>query len=121
MDGPMKVDIRSEQVKKFFGGTIYRLHISVKMSERDKSALKASGLWLHALFTYTYLKTGERDDFLNANLFSTAYVDFANMQELDRAKEELLEGLHALRSRLDQQIEHAQEQKRGGTKESYEI
>jgi len=123
VEGPMKVNITTEEVPAAFSSrSKYRMHIDVQMSQKDREALKRSGLEMHKLFDYPHPKWEDQDaQYLNCHLFNTKYVDFPDMQALDRAKDELLEGLHALRSRLDQQRHHAQRQRAGQTQETFEI
>lgn len=116
LDGPMKVDLRTEQV-----GSKHRLHINVTMSQKDQLALEASGLLQNILFHYPNPKDPkEHFAYCNASLLYVHYVDFPNIAWRDQSKEDLLEGLHALRSRLDQQRQE-QHQPLTEKKESFEI
>jgi hypothetical protein len=130
-DGPMRVNLSVTDAPKGswsdqgiqFGTHWKRLNIDVAMSKQDRAALKTSGFEMHSLFRHRHPKMPDVEvDYLNIHLFNTPYVDFPNLQELDTAKAKLLDGLHALRTRLDQHREFEREQKRPrGNAETFEI
>jgi len=125
-DGPMKVDLRTQEISaktafQLISGskTAYRLHINVTMSKRDMDAMTNGGLDRLSLFSYRLPQGPEvMTDYFNSDLFRIRQVDFPNLTELDRSKDELTRGLHALRSRLDQAREH---KRAGGTREQFEL
>lgn len=117
-DGPMKINISMERL-----GKKHRLHIDVTMSKADQLALKNSGLEAHSLFRFPDPKNPEIEyDYCNLTLLHKKYVDFPNIQDCDYAKAQLIEGLYALRTRLDQQKDHERQASRPeGTRESFEL
>jgi hypothetical protein len=119
----MKVNIRTEQLTKGFSKTpVYRLHIDVKLSKKDILAMKNSGLATHTLFAYPNPKFPDQVLYYkHIFLFRLKYVDFPDIQELEKAKDELMQTLYFLRSRLDQTGTLIREQKHKGTSETFEI
>ncbi len=122
-EGPMKVSITQEEIKTpsishaLEGGrNWWRMHINIQLSERDAELYKRSGLMENELFSYP---TKEFPDvlisFTGHSIGMVKHADFPNVQRLEQAKEALIAGLYAVRSRLEAM-------KHGGTdKESLEI
>lgn len=114
--GPMKINIRTERINN----RKHRLHIDVVMSKKDQLALKQSGLEGHVLFQFPNPKFPDVNlNYCNLTLLHVRHVDFPDTQSCDHAKTMLIEGLYALRSRLDQRQEHQRLPET--TKESFEI
>jgi hypothetical protein len=117
--GPMKVNIRTEKLYQGF-----RLHIDVQLCQKDMLAMKNSGMELHELFPYPHPEFPDKlISYRNVHLYEVKYVDFPDIQALDKGKDELMMGLHFLRSRFDQTTELLQEQEHAPktTTETYEI
>jgi hypothetical protein len=114
---PMRVNLTTEQL----GSHKHRLHIDVKMSAADWEAVQQAGYGNHMLFEARGV-TSLDNHYAVGHLLRVRYVDFPDMQALQSAKGELLDGLHAMRSRIDAQKERkALERAHGPDKESFEI
>lgn len=114
---PMKVNLRTEQLKN----GKHRLYIDVKMSPDDWEGVKGTGLMNYWLFQQDGV-TDLDNHYSVAHLLRVTHVDFPDIQSKDRAKAELIDALHVLRTRIDQfHEERIQERTPQGTKESYDI
>jgi hypothetical protein len=119
--GPIKINLTVSDVTKgvmsehsAFGRNWKRLHIDVVLSQRDWDTMKSANIEDKELFGYRHPDYPEKIvSYTNRRLIDLKAVDFPNMAELDKAKEELLDGLYALRSRLDEQLYYAKRQERG--------
>jgi hypothetical protein len=95
---PMKVNLRTEQL----GQRKHRLHIDVKMCASDWEAIKQSGLGNLSLFEHE--RVTKLDNFYSVgHLLRVRHVDFDHMQDLEHAKDQFIEGMHSLRSRIESQ------------------
>lgn len=100
-EGPMKVNLEIEP-----RGSKHRLHIHVKMPKSDWDAVRAAGLGGYSLFEHKGVT--ELDNFYAVgHLLRVKHVDFDDLPDALAAKEAVVTGLHALRTRIDQQKEFA--------------
>jgi hypothetical protein len=117
-EGPMKIDVRTEHL----GKGKYRMYLDAVMSQRDQTALENSGLKDHALFFYPHPNYPDiPEPYEGRALFHIRHVDFPDIQSLNKAKDDLMKNLHAMRSQLDRTHTHQHEQKIGATSEKFEI
>jgi hypothetical protein len=93
-DGPMKVNLEIEQR----GPSRHRLHIDVKMTQKDWNALHAGGLHNNLMFEY-----GDGEHYVIGKISRVKYVDFDSLGEAEAAKEELISNLHIIRNHIDHQ------------------
>jgi hypothetical protein len=114
IEGPMKVKVSIEQIH----ARKHRLHIDVKMTKRDFEAIKQTGMASYALF-YKDGVTSLDNHYCPLHLASVKYVDFDDLAQAEDAKEKLIQGLQAMRSRIEQQ--HTFNARPAERKESYEI
>jgi hypothetical protein len=100
VDGPMKVNLRIEQINP----RKHRLHVDIKMTKKDWIALQQTGLSNHTLFSSPHPKYPDIEQHFSPGLsLRVKYADFTNSQEAHDAKEECIRSLQAMRSRIDQQ------------------
>jgi hypothetical protein len=108
--GPMKVNVWTEDISK----RKKRLHFDVVLSRSDVDALEKSGIKGNMLFTCPTPHGPEpfRLGWLVGK--SKHHRDFDNIEDLDQAKAQLIEQLHIIRTRLDEQKDHTRTQARTG-------
>jgi hypothetical protein len=97
---PMKVDLRVQQIRS----RRHRLHINVKMCRSDFLATKKAGLYSFTLCSYEPA-TAAGNNYVIGHLGRIHHIDFDNMQDLQHSKDEFIESMHALRTRIDSQKE----------------
>jgi hypothetical protein len=97
-EGPMQVNLTIEQ-----SHSTHRLYIDVKMTKRDWEAIKHAGLRGHWLFQHDGV-TKMDNHYAVGHLLRVKYVDFSNSIDAHDAKDKLISGLQALRTRIEQQV-----------------
>jgi hypothetical protein len=107
--GPMKLDIRSEEIKapnyrhvSEGGRNWHRMYIDFKITRQDYDKYKRSGLMENELFGMRHPKYPDvMMSFAGGSLGYIRFVDFPNVQEMESARDDLIQGLHAVRSRIE--------------------
>ena len=100
VEGPMKVNLRIEQIHP----RKHRLHVDIKMTRKDWDALNATGLMNSVLFSYPHPEFEDTEKNFSVGLsLRVKYVDFTNAIDAIDAKEQCIQQLQALRSRIEEQ------------------
>jgi hypothetical protein len=121
-EGPMQVNITTSDIpaSAFLSKTLKcALHIDVTISQRDWRSIAQIGLMEHTLFDYPSAvgELNNPDDILHfpvRYLKNITHISFNNVIQMQEAKEQLIQSLHALKAQIAVQQE-------GPKTESFEI
>jgi hypothetical protein len=103
---PLRVEMHTEVVTQFMRNNVYRLHINVRMSQRDYDIIQRHNLSSTVLAEYTRYERNEPwypipDKFRVEHLTNTACVDFLFLPELEEVQAQLTQNLPNLRTTLE--------------------
>jgi hypothetical protein len=127
-NSPMKLDLCTEVIRaprhiqrRCNVKNAHRLYVDLTISQTDWDAAEFAGLTNHVLFAIPDPKSIHSAHFAIGTIVHTRYADFADVQQLEAAKAELLNSLHILRTRIDAMKETIVQGKPRPTRESHEI